>query len=160
MRVSEVLQASRDLVEILRGRPEFDVYIGAVFQSPNTIADPQNANLRANGLDRSSGIYLVADMSDEVLYVGKATADNLHPELWGKLGTPVGDAPPVSYPSTYWSRRTDISATILSDIEKGNLQVVAFALEPTWVASLFEVYLHCLCTAIEGRLPPLNSRIG
>jgi hypothetical protein len=116
-------------------------------------------DLRSTGIGTMSGVYFFVRPSGEIAYIGKATKNNLHREIWGKLNTPGPEGwGALTYPKTSWASMA-IGDELRDELVSGKLAVAALAVEPNELSSLCEVYFHTLCQ-IEGRLPALNSQIG
>jgi hypothetical protein len=108
-------------------------------------------------LKDSCGVYLVLSPDDDVLYVGKAAARNLFRETYAKFGTP--NPPGPLFPNHCWTERT-LPVPIKGVIEAGEFQLGFIVLESADAATDVESYLQKLAVESDGRLPPLNLRIG
>ena len=110
-----------------------------------------------------SGVYLFLDAHEEILYVGKATRDNLGREIWGKFGKKE-----IVDRENYIPRFVDFKMLgcvqdpeLRQQIVNGYLKIVAFVLEPAQISSLVEVFLQTYCQVVlQERLPVLNQQIG
>jgi hypothetical protein len=110
-----------------------------------------------------SGVYFIADAESEILYIGKATTDNLGAEICGKFSRPkivdVQDDVPRFENSSLakWSNDPALRELLIS----GNVVISALAIEPGALSSLVEVFLQTRCMLGPKRcLPQLNKRIG
>jgi hypothetical protein len=117
----------------------------------------------APGAGRKSGVYFVTDDNGEILYIGKATAQNLAAEICGKFGAPIivdkaADVPRFENSSlAKWASEPALRALVAS----GDVLVSALVIEPSAIASMVEVYLHTRCQlGVDRALPRLNKRIG
>ena len=111
----------------------------------------------SQALQDSCGVYLILDMDDRVLYIGKAAAHNLFVETYAKFNTPSRAAP--LFPHHCWvDRKIDESVRTL--IETGEVRLAFITVDSGAVATELERYLHKLAVAADGKLPPLNLRIG
>lgn len=110
---------------------------------------------------QKSGIYLFSDSSsNEILYIGKAGADNISAEIWGKFGAPKINEK-SKQPEFTKSRIAKYAPKDLTEkIIKGDICIAVTVISPKEVVSLIEVYLQTLCSLEEGVLPRLNNRIG
>jgi hypothetical protein len=158
MLVNEISREAIDFATMLSNPSKIPIELGELLLT-DPIADPKNADLRKHGLANSSGLYFLVRPSGDVAYIGKATKGNLHPELWGKLRTPVGEFAPLTYPNTYWSGM-DMEPSLAEELLHGEMRIAAFSVQPDWACSLLEVYLQTLCVQIDGALPCWNSQIG
>ena len=113
------------------------------------------------GASKKSGVYLFSDSSGEVLYIGKAGADNLAAEIWGKFS-----APRINEKSKQPEFTNSNMAKYAPNDElrekfiEGDVCVAVVVIHPKDLVSLVEVYLQTLCFRKEGKLPLLNNRIG
>lgn len=110
-----------------------------------------------------SGVYFITDLTNNILYIGKATTDNLAREIWGKFSTSTKDSiisnEEVAYFGNSSLAKWAPSLEYKKLIKEGNVYIHAVLIEPKEFSSLAEVYLHILCER-EGGLPVLNNRIG
>lgn len=112
---------------------------------------------------KKSGVYFIADESKKILYIGKATTQNLEAEICSKFRTPTivdkaADVPSFEKsPLAKWARDPRLQASVRA----GEVLIFALVIEPAAVTSMVEVYLQTLCQVGPDRaLPPLNKRIG
>lgn len=113
----------------------------------------------ANGYSEESGVYLFSNKETEILYIGKAGANNFAAEIYSKFrAASKVDENDVPYfgnsPMAKWAPN-DYANYFLN----GEVYVSAVCIKPKDFSSLIEVYLHVWCS-INGGLPPLNNRIG
>ena len=104
---------------------------------------------------KESGVYFIADMNETILYIGKAGANNLGAEIWGKFGAPNEETRFIKSSLAKWAPDDNYRQTVID----GNVLIAAAIIQPQEYASLAEVYLHIWC-ARNGGLPVLNKRIG
>ena len=112
------------------------------------------------GASKKSGVYLIADFEGTILYIGKAAANNLGAEIYGKFSAATqvdkNDTPVFGNSSlAKWAPEDKYQKLIVD----GNVLIRAAIIDPKEYSSLAEVYLHIWCERNEG-LPPLNKRIG
>ena len=120
-----------------------------------------NPSLPKDGFGHRSGVYFLCSLKDEIYYIGKATKNNLHEEVWGKIKTPSLDNMGMrSYPKNYFlGKNLDSIAT--NDVENGNIKIGVLVISNSTLASLSEVYVQSVYfQRNDGNLPKLNSRIG
>ena len=159
MNFDEAKAAIQDVSDFLiHARMLTEQPVRGEFGPTSAIAVPPNLNVAELG--SGCGLYFLLRRSAQIAYIGKATKNNLHRELWGKLATPSQAAADqrLSYLRTYWSR--DVRGEIANEIATGQLSVAALWIDPPEVSSLLEVYLQTRCFRLEGHLPVLNRRIG
>ena len=108
---------------------------------------------------KKSGVYFITDVEGNILYIGKASKNNLGAEIWGKFGAATnlnpGDIPYFgNSPLAQWA-----PSEYQESIRQGEIDIRAVQIEPQEFSSLAEVYLHVLCDRTD-RWPVLNKRIG
>ena len=138
-----------------RARPEMAFTAEAALVREEPFKRWFRSDMPAKG---KSGVYLIADMDREVLYIGKAS--DLQAEIWSKFKKPTsledGDIPMFGKsPLAHWApdqKYCDL-------VQRGDVLIATAVIEPAVHASLVEVYLHVWC-ATHGGLPVLNKRIG
>lgn len=107
-----------------------------------------------------SGVYFISDLKETILYIGKAGANNLGAEIWGKFS----GATNVDQNDTRIFRKSSLAQWAPDDkyrnlIIDGDVLIRATIISPKEHSSLAEVYLHVWCVR-NGGLPVLNKRIG
>lgn len=107
---------------------------------------------------RESGIYLLTDLNETILYIGKAAANNLGSRIFAKFGTSVLKEK-AQFDNSPMAEATH-DAQIQTAFRAGDILVQAVRIRPSEFASLAEVYLQTLCWKREKELPKLNKRIG
>jgi hypothetical protein len=113
----------------------------------------------ATGYSKQSGVYLFSNRESEILYIGKAGANNFAAEIYSKFrAASKVDEKDVPYfgnsPMAKWASNGYASLFL-----HGEIYISAVCIYPQEFSSLIEVYLHVWCS-INGGLPPLNNRIG
>ena len=98
----------------------------------------------------------------EIYYIGKATQNNLHEEVWGKLKTPSKNEDNTScYPKNYFLNKANLDQNAVNDITTGNVKIGVIVISNNILSSLAEVYLQTVYSHNNsGDLPKLNSQIG
>lgn len=132
------------------------------FDDDVPIISKENVNLPKDGVGHKSGIYIIYTTLDEIYYIGKATQNNLHEEVWGKLKTPSKNEDNTSfYPKNYFLKNRNLDQSAVSNLTTGNVKVGVIVISNSILSSLAEVYLQTLyCHNNSGNLPKLNSQIG
>lgn len=130
-----------------------------------TIGDKSIANMpgiliTGDGIGCKSGIYLIASPNEEILYIGKATKNNLHHRVWGHLKTPETlKSGHWAFPKNEFESFTS-EAEHVKNVREGNVKIGVITISNPEVVSLVEVYLHTLHMQKFGRLPLFNKQIG
>jgi len=104
---------------------------------------------------KESGVYFIADMEENILYIGKAGANNLGAEIWSKFNAVDEYGYFTKSPLAKWAPEDKYRKMIIS----GDILIAAAIIKPKEFVSLVEVYLQTYC-ARNGGLPALNKRIG
>lgn len=132
-----------------------------VFDSCSPIISQVVPDLPKDGFGHQSGVYFICSPDSEIYYIGKATKDNLHEEIWGKLKTPSPTKENMNtYPKNYFLNK-DIDTNAVGDVTNGNVSLGVLVVSNPILASLSEVYLQSVYyQRNRGLLPKLNSRIG
>lgn len=118
-----------------------------------------NKEIPAPGISARSGVYLVLDAQNKVLYVGKATTNNLGAEIYNRKFKKVTSSDPVRFDNSELAEFAP-NPQLAEILRAGSVKLAAFVIDPPEFSSLVEVFLHTLCWRRWGRLPPLNKRIG
>lgn len=111
--------------------------------------------------DKESGVYIFQDPKGDIIYIGKATQNNLGSEIWGKFKK-SRENPKEFYQSPFLSKECypDLDPEIHRAILEGNIYLTILTVDPPHVASLLEVYLQTIYHNTKEELPVLNRRIG
>jgi hypothetical protein len=118
-------------------------------------ADQRNLPIpvRGDGIGDKSGVYFITSEDYEVLYIGKATMNNLHERIWAHLQTPkVLDNEWRIFPNNNF--QAGMANNYRQLINDGRVKIGIIAIHPTNTTSLVEVYLQTI------HLPPLCKQIG
>ena len=126
------------------------------------IISNENVDLPKDGIGHKSGVYIIYTTMGEIYYIGKATQNNLHEEVWGKLKTPSKNEDNTScYPKNYFLNKSNLDQTAVDDITTGNVKIGVIVISNNILSSLAEVYLQTVYSHNNsGDLPKLNSQIG
>jgi hypothetical protein len=104
MKYSEAINVLSEFLcseSIVQEFGEIDAYqpLGTCSPSISSV----NPSLPKDGFGHMSGVYFLCALDDEIYYIGKATKNNLHEEVWGKIKTPtIGDEGNRTYPKNYF----------------------------------------------------------
>jgi hypothetical protein len=113
----------------------------------------------AAGRSQKSGVYIFSNAETEILYIGKAGANNFAAEIYSKFrAASKVDENDVPYfgnsPMAKWA-----PSGYADYFLNGDVYISAVSITPKDFTSLVEVYLHVWCSINSG-LPKLNNRIG
>jgi len=115
---------------------------------------------RGDGIGDKSGIYFLLSESGEILYIGKATTNNIHERIWDHLKTPARrDNGEKFFPKNHFQNRR-LDRPTVSKVTNGEIRLAAIEVKPSYFSSLIEVYLHTMNYKKDGRIPLLNKQIG
>lgn len=107
-----------------------------------------------------SGIYFFSSQAGEVLYIGKATKNNLHHRVWGHMKTPVEfERGWRRFPSHGFISSSQNESHV-RDARDGKIHLGVVTVSDPDLVSLLEVYLHTVHQKRYGRLPAFNKQIG
>ena len=132
------------------------------FGDDQPIIAEKNVYLPKDGIGHQSGIYFIYSTSGEIYYIGKATKDNLHEEVWGKITTPQSKQGEKTnyYPKNYFLNRETLDEDARKNVTNGNVKISVLTISNKKLSSLAEVYLQTIFLERLKELPKLNSRIG
>ena len=159
MKYQELISHLSDLRVLLSSKFEKVVFSEHFLPAEKPVignwADQRNLPIpvRGDGVGNKSGIYFITSEDQEVLYIGKATMNNLHERIWAHLQTPkVLDSGWRVFPDNkFQAGATNDYCQLISD---GKVKVGIIAIHPPVATSLVEVYLQTI------HLPPLCKQIG
>ncbi|WP_052166432.1 GIY-YIG nuclease family protein [Methylobacter tundripaludum] len=116
--------------------------------------------VRGDDIGNRSGVYFLLSDTDEILYIGKATTNNIHERIWGHLKTPsIKENNERYFPKNNFQNR-GLNDSFVSMVTDGNIRVAAIEVVPSHISSLVEVYLHTVYFEHNGKIPELNKQIG
>ena len=123
------------------------------------IKDWRNENnmpvpVKGDGVGNKSGLYFFLSSNGTVLYIGKATKNNVHERIWGHIQTPGGGDTDgiMTFPNNRFKKEFNNKWSSL--FESGDVKIGIVEITPEHATSLSEVYLQTIS------LPPLCKRIG
>lgn len=133
-----------------------------VIRNEAPVISLKNVVLPKDGVGHESGVYFIYSKLGEIYYIGKATKNNLHEEVWGKIKTPSNNGDNTNhYPKNYFLNKKNLNQDAVNAVTAGNVKIGAVTISNSILASLLEVYLQTLyCQNNSGNLPKLNSQIG
>ena len=111
----------------------------------------------------SNGIYCFLDEKEKLLYIGKASSNNISQEMFGKIPLPVvvdkqNDI--ATFEKNYWEGK-DMPEYAKECISSGHFYIGFLIIKSSEITSKLEKYLQTIyANQNNGKLPPLNSRIG
>ena len=106
-----------------------------------------------------SGLYLFATQENEIIYIGKATKNNLHSRTMSHVGVPERKNRWMTFPSTAFSDCLE-NPELVNNIRDGKIRLHVFSVSDATVISLVEVYMQTVYLKNVGRLPYFNKQIG
>lgn len=120
-----------------------------------------NPNLPKKDFGHMSGLYFLCSLDEDIYYIGKATKNNLHEEVWGKIKTPNKDNPErKTYPKNYFAGK-NLDKEAVADVGNGDIKIGLLVISNPVLVSLAEVYIQSVFYQRNSReLPKLNLRIG
>ncbi|AKH39576.1 hypothetical protein AAW31_10345 [Nitrosomonas communis] len=116
--------------------------------------------ISGDGIGSKSGIYLIATPEEDILYIGKATKNNLHHRVWSHLQTPQElENGNWSFPNNAFESFGPHNEYV-QIIRNGYARLGVITISNSNLVSLVEVYLHTLHHQKYGSLPFFNKQIG
>lgn len=115
--------------------------------------------VKGDGIGNRSGVYFITSQDNDVLYIGKATKNNIHERIWDHIRTPkIIEDRWRTYPKSHFDVNDRKEYENL--VKKGEVKIGIVEIEPPVAISLVEVYLQTIYQHITGTLPPLCKQIG
>lgn len=115
--------------------------------------------ISGDGIGSECGVYFYMSPEGEIIYIGKATKQNLHHRVWDHIKTPVimpnGRR---SFPNHAFG--TLGGQELENHIQEGNVRLGVVTVSDPSVVSLIEVFLQTVHAKKHGKLPTLNKQIG
>ena len=114
--------------------------------------------VKGDGIGNRSGIYFFTTEDEDVLYIGKATKNNIHERVWDHIQTPKDIEGGKIFPNS----KFDISSenVFCQLVRDGRVKVGIISISPATVAPLAEVYLQTIYSLQMRKIPPLCKQIG
>lgn len=165
MNIDELLSEIETIASSLPAMFEQVSIVPAFGKEIPPIGDWSNAKrpgmlVKADELGARSGIYYFSSLAGEVLYIGKATKDNLHHRVWGHMKTPEGsEVGWRTFPSHNFTAGIQ-HQSLVEDATNGKIHLGVVTVSDPSLVSLIEVYLHTVHVKRYGRLPAFNKQIG
>ncbi len=127
----------------------------------------QNCGLpiTGDGIGSKSGVYLITTPEEEIIYIGKATKNNLHGRVWSHLETPKNDSNGNwLFPNNDFANK-ELNSFSSDDnmvklVTEGNAFIKIITISDPQTVSLVEVYLQTLHQIKHEKLPYFNKKIG
>ena len=113
-----------------------------------------------DGIGNQSGVYFFASPDGEIIYIGKATKNNLHHRVWDHVKTPevLADGR-RTFPKHELHATAEVDRHA-SNVQKGKVRLGVVTISDPNLVSFVEVYLHTLHKKRFGRLPLFNKQVG
>ncbi len=128
------------------------------------IADWSNSEnmgmlVAGDGIGSKSGLYFYTSLDGDILYIGKATKNNLHQRVWDHVKTPeaLTDDLQRRYPNHVFRQ---CEQSYIDAFQEGAVKLAVVTVSEPVVVSLLEVYLQTLYVKTHEKLPVLNKQIG
>ncbi|WP_176465372.1 MULTISPECIES: hypothetical protein [unclassified Pseudomonas] len=141
---------------------EIELAFGDANPSIGDWSDPTNLGMlvTGDGVGCKSGVYFFGSPESEILYIGKATKNNLHHRVWDHVKTPnIREDGRRTFPNhrfTGFEQAKNQMPHVLS----GEARIAVVTVSDPEVVSLIEVYLHTAHKKRHGTLPAFNRQIG
>lgn len=157
MKYSRYLSCLNELADFLDGKVAEEVIAAELINPVDrpVIGDWTSDNnlpipVRGDGIGNKSGVYFFLTEEEDVLYIGKATKDNLHERIWDHLQTPEErNKGWKTFPKTKFAQTSSGELFVNGKVKIGVVEV-----HPIHLTSLVEVYLQSIS------LPSLCKQIG
>ena len=112
-----------------------------------------------DGIGNKSGIYFITTEDHDILYIGKATGNNLHHRVWDHFQTPVAlENGWRKFPKSKFD--IEVASISCELVREGKVKVGILGISPAFLASFVEVYLQTIYFSQTNKLPPLCKQIG
>jgi len=155
MKYNDIEVKLKELSVFLNGKEKVEINHVVNMHDVPFIGDRTDENLHgipyppSSDLSTKSGIYLFCKEDGEVLYIGKATENNIRNRIFDHLKTPEASDIQgwVTYPKNQFNDNL---------VKEGKVKVGIYEVKPAKYSSLVEVYLQ---TIVE-ELPEFCKRIG
>lgn len=125
-------------------------------------SDPSRPGMlvTGDGVGCKSGVYFFGSPEREILYIGKATRNNLHHRVWDHVNTPsIREDGRLTFPKHRFTG-FEQGKNPMPHIHSGEARIAVITVSDPVVVSLIEVYLHTAHVKRHGRLPAFNRQIG
>lgn len=110
-----------------------------------------------DGIGCKSGVYLFGSPEEAIIYIGKATKNNLHHRVWDHCKTPeIMPDGQRTFPKHGFGNSGSTADYILS----GHARLGVVTVSDPELVSLIEVFLHTIHIKTHCALPALNKQIG
>jgi hypothetical protein len=124
-------------------------------------SQPENMGMliTGDGIGCKSGVYFFISPEGEIIYIGKATKENLHHRVWDHVKTPkiMPDEKRIFPKHGFGNTGAQEQANHVLD---GNVRLGVVTVSDPELVSLIEVFLHTVHAKEHYRLPALNKQIG
>lgn len=122
--------------------------------------DENRGMLGGDNVGDKSGLYIYATDDNQIIYIGKATKNNLHHRVWHHVKTPkIMPDSWRTFPKTLFSNCPE-NPELVENVRNGKVRVYVFTVSVPEVISLIEVYLQIQHQIQHGKLPAFNKQIG
>ena len=165
MELSEALAEIKNLVlahPTLFGGVSVELAFGEGRPCIGDWSNPENLGTLVTGdeIGNKSGLYFFTSLKGELLYIGKATKNNLHHRVWDHIKTPEVLADGRRTFPKHSLRGIGETKVYESNVMNGQVRLAVVTISDSDLVSLTEVYLHTAFQKKHGRLPVFNKQIG
>ena len=116
--------------------------------------------LGGDNVGDKSGLYIFTTSNQQVIYIGKATKNNLHHRVWDHVKTPeIMPDGWRNFPKTSFNSCAE-NPDLVTSVREGRIRLYVFTVSDPEVTSLIEVYLQIQHIKSHGKLPAFNKQIG
>jgi hypothetical protein len=165
MKYEELSNATRELTLAMPSLFE-GIQIEEVFLADKApIGDWSNPEkmgilIAGDGVGGKSGVYCFLSTDRTILYIGKATKNNLHHRVWDHIKTPISTTEGFrNFPNHGFAGIHD-GIEYGAEVTNGNVGLAIITVSDANLVSFIEVYLQTLHLRKHGRLPVFNKQIG
>ena len=165
MKYQELTKHLDDLLELLHAKVDGVEFIEHFSPNKKSVIgdwiDQKNLPIPVKGDDvgNKSGIYFITTEDHDILYIGKATGNNLHHRIWDHIQTPVSlENGWRRFPKSKFD--IEVACTYCELVREGKVKLGIVAISPAFITSFVEVYLQTIYFSQKNKLPPLCKQIG
>ena len=164
MKYSELILHLNDLRELLSAKVDGIEFLERFIPSNKPVigdwVDQSNlpVPVKGDGIGNRSGIYFFTTEDEDILYIGKATKNNLHERVWDHIQTPKDVEGRKIFPNSKFDVAGE--SVFCQLVRDGRVKVGIISISPATVAPLAEVYLQTVYSLQMRNIPPLCKQIG
>lgn len=125
-------------------------------------SDPTDSGMlvTGDGVGCKSGVYFFGTPEAQILYIGKATRNNLHHRVWDHVKTPsIREDGWRTFPNHRFTGFAN-DKNLVPHVQDGEARIAVITVSDPVMVSLIEVYLLTAHMKRHGALPAFNRQIG